>query len=549
MNFKLNLQKKIERAIVGIWPRLRENPVVVDINHPPEDKFGDYSSNIAMQLTSIAQQSPLAIAEAIKDKLGKVPAINRIEIVPPGFLNFYLDDKWLARQMGIIQKEKNKFGQSNIGGGRRVLLEYVSANPTGPVTMANGRGAFAGDTLANIMKLSGYTVLREYYMNDIGNQVNILAESVLRRYWINQGIKMEYPDYCYQGEYINDLAKRINLPNYKLNNIEKIEVVRDKIKSRILQKMISDIKKVLEKKLIVHYDRWYSEKMLYTSGQVDQVLRLLKGRGLLYKFEGAIWLKMKKFGDSQDHVLIKANEDPTYFLSEVAYLWNKFVKRKINKYILFVGADHHGHAARIQRVHRMLEFSGTTVVILMQMVRLMRRGQEVKMSKRSGIFITLEELADEVGLDATRFFFLMHDFNTHMDFDMDLARKKSKDNPVFYVQYAHARICSIMEKAKTLAATPVPRGANLELAKAEKRLIKQLIRWPELVAEVAQNYQVHRIPFFAIEVATIFHEFYTQCQVIQGKQYNGRRMQLVNTTRIVLQNILSSMGINAPAKM
>lgn len=545
MNLKLQLQNKLQKIVSQLWPKAKEKLGVVDVMYPPDSKFGDYTANIAMKLAPLVHRPPMEIAKSIAAAITLAPVFKRVEMAPPGFLNFYLDKQWLERQVAVVLGEKKRFGASQAGQGKRVQVEFVSANPTGPIHVGNGRGGFTGDTLANVLKLAGFRVQREYYVNDVGNQVNILAESVLRRYWQHQGIKMEYPDYCYQGQYIDELARALYLPNYKLNNSQKLEEVRDKIKGRILQKMISKTKKLMEKKLGVRYDKWFFERTLYTTGQVDRILRWLKERGLLYKSEGAIWLKTKEFGDEKDRVLVKANEEPVYFLSDIAYHWNKFEKRKFSKVIDIWGADHHGYVGRMQAAVKMFGFSGRLNIIIAQLVRLMRRGQEVKMSKRSGNFVTLEELVLEVGVDAARFFFLMYDVNTHMDFDLDLAKKKSKDNPVYYVQYAHARICSIMRKAKSLEL----RAMSSKLESSEAVLIKALLKWPELVYEVSQHYQVHRLPFYAISLATKFHDFYTRCRVISGQAVDEKRFKLIQATQIVLQNVLATMGVSAPERM
>jgi arginyl-tRNA synthetase len=547
MNIRQQLENKLIKAVIFVWPEQKEEIKTVEINYPPDVKFGDYSTNIAMKLAPKLHLSPLAIAEKLKQAVKLTPLFTKVEVVQPGFLNFFLNAKWLKLQDNNIIKEKKNFGHSEIGRGQKVQVEFISANPTGPITMGNGRGGFGGDVLANVLSLVGYRVQREYYVNDVGNQIKILAESVLRRYWQHQGIKMEYPDYCYQGAYIDELAKDLFLPNYKLNNIQKLEEVKDKIKGRILQKMIGISKKFLEKKLGIKYDKWFFESTLYTTGQVDYILRLLKERGLLYKADGAIWIKTKQFGDEKDRVLIKANEEPVYFLSDMAYHWNKIAKRKFDKVIDIWGADHHGYVGRMQAAMKILGLEGKLDIIIAQMVRFLKDGQEVKMSKRAGTFVTFEELVDEVGVDAARFFFLMYDFNTHMDFDMDLAKKKSQDNPVFYVQYAHARICSIISKTKGLSQTVSDARAMID--QSERALIIALLRWPELVIDVAGSYQVHRLPQYAIDLATEFHNFYTRCRVINGKLVNQRRLQLVKATQVVLKNVLATMGVNAPEKM
>ncbi|MBU0597362.1 arginine--tRNA ligase, partial [Patescibacteria group bacterium] len=320
-------------------------------------------------------------------------------------------------------------------------------------------------------------------------------------------------------------------------------------KDRILQRMVSSIKQMADKKLKIKFDKWFLESSLYSSGQIDAVLQVMKGKNLLYKFEGAIWLKTHMYGDEKDRVLIKADEDPVYFLSDIAYHWNKLAIRKFDKVIDIWGADHHGYVNRMQAAMKIFGHEGKLDIIIAQLVRLISRGEEIKMSKRSGTFITLDELVDEVGIDATRFFFLMHDFNTHMDFDLDLAKKKTKDNPVFYVQYAHARICSIIKKAKKLKLKSTNKKANQGLEAAEQDLIRELIKWPELILDVAKSYQVHRLSFYAIDLATSFHNFYTKCQVISDNEVIEHRLKLVKATRVVLQNVLAAMGISAPERM
>lgn len=571
MNLKSQLQNSLKNTVIKLWPEVKERvlagQLIVEVEYPQEDRFGDYSTNLAMKLGAILKASPLQLAQKIAESL-KMEKYEKIMAITPGFINFYLDKKWLEKQVNPILKEKQRFGQSKLGKNKKIQVEFISANPTGPLTLGNGRGGFSGDTLANILKLAGFRVQREYYINDTGNQVDILAESVLRRYWQHQGIRMDYPEYCYQGKYIEDLAKHLFLPNYKLTNAQKLEAVRDKIKGRILQKMISQIQKLVKNKLGIKYDRWFSEKSLYQTKQVDKILELLKAKGFVYEKEGATWLKTTEFGDEKDRVLIRENGEPVYFLSDIAYHWNKFVKRQFSKAIDIWGADHHGYVDRMQAAMKILGLEGKLDIIIVQLVRLMSEGKEIKMSKRLGTFVTLEELVDEVGLDVARFFFLMYDFNTHMDFDLDLAKKKSKDNPVYYVQYAHARICSIIKKANELQKAQkgskglkdktlgklgsfgkAERAGDSISQSVEYDLIRELIKWPELVEELAQTYQVQKLPFYAIALATKFHDFYTQCRVIDNDVINEARMNLVKATQIVLQSVLSAIGVSAPIRM
>ncbi|XOU93931.1 MAG: arginine--tRNA ligase [Candidatus Kerfeldbacteria bacterium] len=547
MNVKQYLNNKIIKVSSSLWPDLKERGFDFEINYPPERRFGDYSCNIAMKLAPLIHRGPLEIADEIKKNFGNSAPLIKIEVVSPGFINFFIDNKFLGKQVEEIIEQKNKFGQNKLGDGQRIQLEFVSANPTGPITLGNGRGGFSGDVLANILKLSGYKVQREYYINDVGNQITILAESVLRRYWQHKGIRIEYPDYCYQGEYITELAKKIYIPDYKMNKNQKMEDIRDKIKGRILKKMIVDIKKVTEEKLGIKFDKFFEEHTLYSTGVVDRMLKELKRKNLLYKSDGAIWLRTRKYGDEKDRVLIKADGNPVYFLSDIAYHWNKFSRRKFDRVIDFFGADHHGYIGRLQATMKIFDFNGKLDIVITQMVRLLKKGEEVKMSKRAGTFITLEEIVDEVGLDATRYFFLMHDYNTHMDFDMNLAKKKTKDNPVYYVQYAHARICSIIRRAETLEFIPIKRGTTI--SNEEAKLVKKLLKWPEIIIEVADTYQVHKLTIYATEIAASFHEFYTNCQVIKGKKVDERRLKIMKVAQITLNNVLSSMGISSPERM
>ncbi len=552
MNLKNQLQKKLKAVILKTWPNLEERVPVVDIEYPKDTRYGDYSTNIAMKLAPLVHEEPRQIAGKIAQFT--MPAIKRIEIAGPGFVNFFLGEVWLQRQLDAILKQKARFGTSTMGRNKRINVEFISANPTGPLTLGNGRGGFTGDVLANIFELAGYKPWREYYVNDIGNQVNILAESVLRRYWQHKGIKIEYPDYCYQGAYIDELAKTLYLPNYKLSAAQKLEDIRDKVKMRILDKMLKGIQRVIRHKLNIQFDKFFSERSLYRSGSVDRVLKLLKAKGLIYKHDGAFWMKTTQFGDDKDRVVIRENGEPVYFLSDIAYHYEKLTKRKFDRIINIVGADHHGYPPRVRAAMEALGVGNRLDFILMQLVRLIRAGQEVKMSKRLGTYVTLEEVIDEVGLDAARFFFLMHAPNTHMDFDIDLAKKKSEENPVYYVQYAHARICSIIrnvekehKKKRKEENTSGQKVGQFE--RGEYGLIKELLKWPGLVEEVSQSYQVQRLPFYGMALATKFHEFYTKYRVIDRGVVNERRRQLVEATKIVLAGCLHTMGINAPEKM
>ena len=548
---KSNLIREVKEICLDLWPHLTDEQIVIEVDYPKEEKHGHYSTNVAFKLATLLRESPMVIGNKIISAGLKISGLTQAEVVPPGFINFYLDPFWLGRQINQILKEKDNFGSSDLGENKKVQVEFISANPTGPLHIGNGRGAFTGDTLANVLAKVGYEVQREYYVNDIGKQVDRLAESVTRRYLQHQGIKVDYPDYCYKGKYIAQLAKKLNLHKYKLTNIN---LLKSRIRYRVLQVMIKDLKNMVADKLQIKFDNWFSEKSLYRSGMVDHVLDILKNKDLLYKKEGAIWAKTSQFGDDKDRVVVKASEDQTYFLSDIAYLWNKFGIRKFDQVIDIWGADHHGYVKRMMSMTKALGFDEQFHVILVQLVRLMEGGVELRMSKRTGTYVTLDELVKEVGLDAARFFFLMYASDTHMDFDMTLAKKKSDKNPVYYVQYAHARICSIMKKvlneAKKKSQKKQPEKVKIFLRKApEISLAKTLIRFPEVLEEVAQDYQVNKLPTYVRELAADFHNFYTQCRVIKAEGVNWSRYQLMKATQIVLAETLSVMGITAPTRM
>ncbi|MFH1236714.1 MAG: arginine--tRNA ligase [Parcubacteria group bacterium] len=549
MTTKSKLESALKKRIIELWPHTQHafevGSISVDVAYPPEPRFGHYTTNVAMRLSPIVQSSPREVADKL---IGgwKVPGIEKLEVAGPGFMNFTLSVQTLRKQVKAILTQKHRYGSSQMGKGKRVNVEFISANPTGPLTLGNGRGTFMGDTLSSVLQKAGYTVAREYYVNDMGNQVNILAESVLRRYWQSQGIQMEYPEYCYQGQYVENIARSLYLPNYKLGNNSLVEI-RDKIKGRILKKMIGDIQKFVKRRLGITYTKWFSEKTLYTTKKVDRMLDILRSLDLIYEQEGAVWLRTQKYGDEKDRVLIRSNGDATYFLPDIAYHYDKLTRRKFHKVINFIGADHAGYAPRMYAAIKALGHEGKLTLIVFQLVRLLSGGQEVRMSKRRGTFVTLEELIDDVGVDAARYFFLMYAFTTHMDFDLDLAKKKSRENPVYYVQYAHARICSILKKAKKLSSSRI--NGLTDLHPSTGRLMAKLLQWPEVVEDVATTHATQKLPTYAHELATIFHDFYTNVRVIDGEMIQPEPFALVQATKIVLADVLGVMGISVPEKM
>jgi arginyl-tRNA synthetase len=503
------IREEIEKLIKKAVKNLYKKEVKVRVERPTEAVYGDYATNVAMAL----KKNPQEIANTIKaDIFEKVEVKN-------GFINFFISKKYLQQKIESILKEKDKFGSLKIGKGKKINVEFISSNPTGPLHIGNGRGGFYGDVLANVLDKAGYKSFREYYVNDMGRQIEILKNSL-------EGRQPAYP-----GPHIENLKKR------KIRDVEKaIKIILEEY-----------IKPVIER-IGIKYDKWFFESELYKKKEVDEILNFLKKNNLIYEKEGATWFKSTKFGDDKDRVLIKKLEKETYFLSDIAYLKNKF-ERGFDFLILFLGAEHHGYTPRLKAAAKALGYNSDNVKpIIMQLVKLFERGKEVKMSKRTGIYVTLDELIDEVGKDVARFFFLARSSGSHLNFDLDLAKQQSEKNPVYYIQYAHARICSIFKKTKNIK----PKAKNLELLKhsSELALMKQLIRLPEIVEDASKDYQVQRLPQYAIDLATIFHQFYRDCRVISdNKELAQARLSLVLATKIVLKNTLDLMGISAPEKM
>jgi len=514
---KNQIKEIIKKAIEGDAPDF-------SVEVPDDKAHGDYSTNVALILAKKLNKNPIGVAKSIKEKI-KSDLFSKIEVAVPGFINFFVSEKYLQEKLGGILKEKNKFGNLKIGGGKKVNVEFVSANPTGPLTLGNGRGGFGGDVLANVLEKAGYKVSREYYINDIGAQIKKLGHSVLGD-----------SETVYKGEYIDKLRKEV-----KGEDPEKVGEKAGKI---ILEKMI----KPSVKKMGIKFDKWFSEKTLYENKEVDRVIDELTKKGFTYESEGALWFKSKDLGDDKDRVLIRADGIKTYFSSDIAYLKNKF-ERGFDRLIMFLGADHYGYIARLKAASHALGFEKNDFdAIVLQMVRLFEDGKEVRMAKRTGTYVTMDELIDEVGLDVARFFFLQRSLNTHFNFDMNLAKEKSEKNPVFKVQYAYARINSIFKKAEIRN----PRSENLKLLRepSELDLMRQIIKFPEIIQDTAKDYQLQRLPNYALELAESFHRFYENCRVIaEDKGLTGARLSLLLAAKIVLKNTLELMGISTPEKM
>lgn len=508
----------------------------ISVEHPEKKIYGDYSTNIALEIAKITKKDSLKIAANLKSQILnlKPDLFGKVEIAKPGFINFFISKDYLYKELGEILKKEEKFGQLNIDKKEKVNVEFISANPTGPLHIGNGRGAFFGDCLANVLEKAGYKVTKEYYINDAAGSLQIrgIRDTVTTVEQLPPAIRDNLPPggLPYYGDYLK----------------EKISIFKswDKIMS-IIQKENKDF---IENKLEIKFDNWVSEeKDLYRKGKVDEIKKLFKRKNLIYEKDGAEWLKTSKYGDIKDWVVVRKTGEPTYLLSDIAYHKNKF-DRKFNKVINIWGADHQGHVGKMKAGAKMLNYKGDFDILISQLVRL----KGGKISKRKGEIVTLEWLIDEVGLDATRFFYLTKSLDTQMEFDVSLAKEKSSKSPVYYIQYAQARICSILRKLKIQNSKLKTKTKNLKLLNhsSELDLIKQLIRFPEIIEDIAKDYQVQRLPRYATDLATTFHQFYRDCKVItQDENLKEARSGLILATKIVLKNTLELMGISAPEKM
>ncbi len=520
------------------------------IETPKDEKNGDFSTNLAMQLTRILRQNPRKIAEAIVGGIDLPGLVERVEIAGPGFINFYLVPGWLNRVLPAIQEEDADYGKSNAGGGERVQVEFVSANPTGLLHMGNARGGALGDTLAAVLNEAGYVCDKEYYINDAGNQVENLGKSVEARYFELLGRDdYQIPEDGYHGKDIIATAQRLlDEKGESLVDLPEAER-RALMKNYALKEKVAGIRGSLENFGVV-FDNWFSEQSLHDAGSVHEVVDILREKGVVYEKDGAQWLRATDWGEEKDEVLVRSNGTPTYFAADIAYHRDKF-ERGYKRLINIWGADHHGHVARLKGAMTALGYDGDDItVILMQLVRLYRGGEIVKMSKRSGKYVTLDELIEEVGKEAARFFFIMRSPDSALDFDLDLAKAESSDNPVYYVQYAHARICSIL----SVAGVDTPKAADVDLSllteENERVLIRKLAEWPQEVADAARELAPYHLAYYAKELANAFHSFYNSCKVLtDDAALRDARLALVDCTRITLRNVLTLLGLSAPERM
>ncbi len=535
----------------GLLPDVKLPQIEIEVPANPE--HGDYASNVAMILASQARQNPRRIAEAIRENLTDPEGIiESSQIAGPGFLNFRIkDERWRQILLTILSQQEN-YGCLDIGRAKKVQVEFVSANPTGPLHIGHARGAVVGDVLANLLQTAGYHVSREYYINDAGNQMNNLGKSVLYRYRELLGEKIEFPENCYRGDYIKDISADIiekEGNRYLTRNEEETIPHFNGFAGGVI---LEGIKKDL-KDFGVTFDCYFSEKELYKENGVSNLLSSLQDKGFIYSDGETLWFKTTAYGDEKDRVVIRKNGDPTYFAADIAYHQNKFA-RGFDMLIDIWGADHHGYMPRLWAAIQTLGHDKDDLkIILVQLVNLLRAGEPVAMSTRSGEFVTLREVLDEVGRDAARYNFLMRRSDSHLDFDLDLAKKQSNENPVYYVQYAHARICSILRLAQERGmAPPAYENSNLSLLSGpeERTLIKMMAGYPEMLEGAAKSLEVHRITFYLNELAGVFHSYYNKNKVVtDDAALSAARLVLIEAVRIVLKNALTILGVHAPEKM
>ncbi|MBD1399784.1 arginine--tRNA ligase [Pelobacter sp. M08fum] len=528
-----------------------EYPAEIQLEVPKNPEHGDYASNLALMLARHEGTPPRQIAEVLVAALRANALFDTVDIAGPGFINFRLAAAYWSTVLHRIDAEQGAFGRSQVGSGIKVQVEFVSANPTGPLHIGHGRGAVVGDALASILAAAGFEVQREYYINDAGNQVQTLGRSILLRLRELQGEVVDFPEDGYQAAYITELAARLRQEQGELADLSEEEAISCCTRfgvEQILAWIDSDLRA-----FGIEFDNWYSEQSLYDRNMVEQELGRLKQKGLTYEEDQALWLRTTDFGDDKNRVLIKSDGSYTYFASDVAYHLEKF-DRGFDRVIDVWGADHHGY---IPRMKAMLKGFGLPAealeVLLIQMVNLLRDGQPFVMGKRSGNFVTLREVIDEVGRDACRFFFLMRRCDSQLDFDLELAKQNSSDNPVYYVQYAHARICSINRNAAEVGMAP-PSREEFDFSRLtlddEIALIRQLSRFPEAVEGAALHYEPHRLVFYLQDLAALLHSYYNRHRVLdEDVRVTSARMYLVNAVRIVLANALSLLGVSAPEKM
>ncbi len=573
-NFKIHLSGLFAQALRTVAP---EQAATILLERPKQAQHGDYACNLAMHLAKPLKLSPRRIAQALIDALPSSSVIERIEIAGAGFINVFLTVA--AKQSvvhGVLQAREN-YGRIQLGAGRRVQVEFVSANPTGPLHVGHGRGAAYGASLSNVLDAAGYKVSREYYVNDAGRQMDILALSTWLRYLDLHAIQVPFPPNAYQGDYVRDMAKQISLAHRARYVHTVAEVLQgapavEENADAHLDALIANAKKLLGEDYAyihnhvlteqlgdgrhdlaefgVHFDEWFSEQSLFDSGLVAQVVARLQEGGHLYEQDGALWFRSTAFGDEKDRVVQRENGLYTYFASDIAYHLNKF-ERGFDRVINVWGADHHGYIARVNGALTALGLDSSRLnIALVQFAVLYRGGQKAAMSTRSGDFVTLRELRNEVGNDATRFFYVLRKSDQHLDFDMDLAKSQSNENPVYYLQYAHARICSVLHQWEGGVTALQQADVSVLQSDYERTLLQHLIDYPQVIESAAEDLSPHLIAFYLKDLAADFHSYYNASRfLVEDEVIKLARLALIAAVAQVMRNGLALLGVSAPDKM
>lgn len=521
---------------------------------PADSKNGDVSTNAAMVCARPFRNNPRKIAEAIVSKIDLNGSyFARCEVAGPGFINFFYSTEWYATVVAAVLEQKEKYGETDLGAGKSVLVEFVSANPTGPMHIGNARGGAIGDCLASVLEKAGYEVAREFYINDAGNQIEKFKTSLEVRYLQIYKPETELPEDAYQGQDIIDHANAFNeIYGDKYVNAdseERRQTLCDFALPKNIQKLHDDLGKYR-----IQYDKWFNESTLHKDGSVQRVIEQLKASGHTYEKDGALWFKTTEFGDEKDRVLVRENGVPTYLVPDIAYHYNKLAVRKFDKAVDIFGADHHGYIARIKASMTALGVDADRLdIVIMQMVNLVRNGEKYKLSKRSGKAITLSTLLDEIPIDAARFFFNLREPNSHFDFDLDLAVSQTSQNPVYYVQYAHARICSVLKKMNEegIEVKSLDKAAlSVLTAPEEQEMIKHLATLPNVINEAAKAYDPAKVTKYVIDLATMYHKFYNNCRIMgEDESVMQARLSLSLAVKQVIKNILDMLKITCPESM
>ncbi len=557
----------------GSLPKV-EIPEVV-IEHPRRPEHGDYATSLPLKMiadinralkeTKKPKLSPIDVGRRIVHRMEQAPVIGGTSVAPPGFINVSLDDDWLAQQVEVILEADQAYGAVNLGQGKRVQVEYGSANPTGPLHVGFGRNLVLGDTIANVLEAAGYAVQREYYVNDAGSQMEKLGESLYVRYNELLGVDGgEIPEGGYQGEYVRNWAQQvIDQEGKRYLDLERDEAVaqmRALAQEKAMEGIHSDCSR-----MNIHYDNWFSEQSLYeapdTDGSLgsdqsvfDRIMSVLRQGNHLYMADGAVWFNAETLGSNKDEVIIKSNGDPGYFVSDIAYHYNKFVERGFEWVINIWGADHQGHVPRMKAMMEALRLDPDWLTLyIYQMVTLLESGEQVRLSKRAGTSVDLSELIDDIGPDAVRFILLSRAADSQMELDLVLARQQSDENPVYYVQYGHARIASILRYAAEQGHSDEGADVSLLTHPSELALIRKMLELPEVVALAAETLAPHHLPHYAQELASTFHAFYRDCRVVSSEPDDAdltrARLRLVKASKLVLARTLTLMGVGAPEQM